>query len=142
MKRPRRRLISFIPLSLAFLLLDEIKLQTLLLLPVALLGMQWYFFGSLFILLVGVFLIYSRTGGIYGLAAMSLAVLSIEMAYLDRERAPRGHYIVLIAAILLSIPSYLLLEALAPILPSVEVTALAALVLVLAYLFALEVGKG
>ncbi len=44
--------------------------------------MQWYFFGSLFILLVGVFLIYSRTGGIYGLAAMSLAVLSIEMAYL------------------------------------------------------------
>ncbi|NJE02048.1 hypothetical protein [Thermococcus sp. JdF3] len=133
--RIKRRLYSLAPLVPLFLLLALIDRRTLLLLPLALMGLQWYFIGSLFFISVGAFLIYTRTGGFYGLAVMALALLVIEMAHLDRENAPLEHYAVLLAAVGLAFPTYLLMFSLSPLLPRLEVTALAAFLLVVLYVF-------
>ncbi len=134
--RMKRRLYSIVPLALLFALLARLDPRTLFLLPLGILGVMWYSLGTLFLVSVGAFLIYTRSGGFYGLAVMALAVLVIELGYLDRERAPREHYAVLIAAVLLAFPTYLLMVALSPALPRLEVTALAALLLLVLYLFA------
>ncbi|ASJ08210.1 hypothetical protein A3L11_02795 [Thermococcus siculi] len=134
--RIRRRLYSLVALVLLFVLLARMDYRTLLLLPLGLMAIQWYFIGTLFLVSVGAFLVYTRTGGLYGLSVMTLTVLAIEMGYLDRERAPREHYAILIAAVLLAYPTYLLMASLSPLLPRLEVTALAALLLVVLYLFA------
>ncbi|QDA30459.1 hypothetical protein FH039_00930 [Thermococcus indicus] len=133
--RIKRRLYSLAPLVLLFILLALIDRRTLLLLPLALMGVQWYFIGSLFLVSVGAFLIYTRTGGLYGLAVMALALLAIEMGHLDRENAPLEHYAVLLAAVGLALPSYLLMASVSPLLPRLEVTALAAVLLVVLYVF-------
>ncbi|WP_258083449.1 hypothetical protein [Thermococcus thermotolerans] len=132
----KRRLYSLIPLIPLFVLLGTRDIRTLLLVPLALMAVQWYFLGVLFLLVTAVFLLYTRTGGLYGLTVMALAVLALEMGYLDRERAPRDHYLILIAAVAMSFPTYLLMSMLSPALPRFEVTALAALLLVVLYLFA------
>ncbi|ASA78472.1 hypothetical protein [Thermococcus sp. 5-4] len=132
----RRRLYSLIPLVPLFVLLGTLDSRTLLLIPLALMAIQWYFVGTLFLLATAAFLIYTRTGGLYGLAVMALAILALEMGYLDRERAPREHYLILLAAVAMSFPTYLLMSTLSPALPRLEVTALAALLLVVLYLFA------
>ncbi|MCD6372067.1 MAG: hypothetical protein J7L37_00715 [Thermococcus sp.] len=131
----KRRLYSLAPLVVLFLFLAMIDRRTLLMLPLALMGIQWYFIGSLFFLTVGVFLLYTRTGGLYGLTIVALALLTIEMAYLDRERAPLEHYAVLLAAVGLTFPTYFLMFSLSPYLPRLEVTALAALFIVALYVF-------
>ena len=132
----RRRPYSLVALVLLFVLLARLDYRTLLLLPLGLMAVQWYFIGTLFLVSVGAFLIYTRTGGLYGLSVVALTVLAIEMGYLDRERAPKEHYAILIAAVLLAYPTYLLMASLSPVLPRLEVTALAALLLVVLYLFA------
>ncbi|NJE05538.1 hypothetical protein E3E36_05150 [Thermococcus sp. M36] len=132
----KRRLYSLIPLVLLFVLLGMLDIKTLLLVPLALMALQWYFIGTLFLLATAVFLIYTKTGGLYGLTVMALTLLALEMGYLDRERAPRDHYLILIAAVAMSFPTYLLMSMLSPALPRFEVTALAALLLVVLYLFA------
>ncbi|WP_297090393.1 hypothetical protein [Thermococcus sp.] len=133
--RIKRRLYSLVPLVPLVVLLGMRDIRTLLLIPLALMAVQWYFMGVLFLLATSAFLIYTRTGGLYGLTVMVLAVLAIEMGYLDRERAPREHYLILIAAVAMSFPTYLLMSMLSPALPRFEVTALAALLLVVLYLF-------
>ncbi|ASJ11426.1 hypothetical protein [Thermococcus thioreducens] len=132
----RRRLYSIIPLIPLFVLLGTRDIRTLLLVPLALMAVQWYFMGVLFLLATAAFLIYTKTGGLYGLSVMALTVLALEMGYLDRERAPRDHYLILLAAVAMSFPTYLLMSMLSPALPRFEVTALAALLLVVLYLFA------
>nr|WP_206204705.1 hypothetical protein [Thermococcus sp. MAR1] len=119
-----------------FVLLGMRDIRTLLLVPLALMAVQWYFIGVLFLLATAVFLIYTRTGGLYGLTVIALTVLALEMGYLDREHAPREHYLILLAAVAMSFPTYLLMSMLSPALPRFEVTALAALLLVVLYLFA------
>ncbi|NJE76699.1 hypothetical protein [Thermococcus sp. ES12] len=131
-----RRLYSLIPLVPLFVLLGTMDSRTLLLIPLALMAIQWYFIGALFLLTTAAFLIYTKTGGLYGLTVMALALLAVEMGYLDRERAPGEHYLILIAAVAMAFPTYLLMSALSPVLPRLEVTALAALLLVVLYLFA------
>jgi hypothetical protein len=132
----RRRLYSLVALVLLFVLLARVDYRTLFLLPLGLMAVQWYFTGTLFLVSVGAFLVYTHMGGLYGLSVMVLAVLSIEMGYLDREMAPKEHYAILLAAVLLSYPTYLLMASLSPVLPRLEVTALAALLIVVLYLFA------
>ncbi|NJE10998.1 hypothetical protein [Thermococcus sp. MAR1] len=132
----KRRLYSIIPLIPLFVLLGMRDIRTLLLVPLALMAVQWYFIGVLFLLATAVFLIYTRTGGLYGLTVIALTVLALEMGYLDREHAPREHYLILLAAVAMSFPTYLLMSMLSPALPRFEVTALAALLLVVLYLFA------
>jgi hypothetical protein len=134
--KPKRRLYSFVPLVILAVLLAVLDPRTLLLLPLAFLGVQWYFLGMLFLVAIGAFLIYTRTGGLYGLSVVALTVLAIEMGYLDREMAPKEHYAVLLAAVLLAFPTYLLMVVISPLLPRLEVTALAALLLLVLYLFA------
>jgi|GEM_PF-3971611 len=132
--RIKRRLYSLAPLFPLFLLLAMIDSRTLLMLPLAIISIQWYFIGSLFFVAVGVFLFYTRTGGLYGLTVMALALLAVEMAHLDRERAPREYYAILLAAVGLTLPTYLLMFLLSRYLPRLEATALAALFIVVLYL--------
>ncbi len=132
----KRRPYSLIPLVLLFVLLWRLDPRTLLLLPLGLMAIQWYFIGTLFLVSVGAYLIYTKTGGLYGLAVMSLAVMAIELGYLDRERSPLEHYAILIAVTLLAFPTYLAMVSLSPVLPRLEVTAIAALLLIVLYLFA------
>ncbi|NJE46094.1 hypothetical protein E3E35_01445 [Thermococcus sp. GR7] len=137
----KRRLFSVIPLALLFALLARIDGRILFLIPLGLMGIQWYFIGSLFLVTVGAFLIYTRTGGLYGLAIIALTLLAIEMGYLDRERAPKEHYFVVLAAVVLAFPTYLLMESISPALPRLEVTALAAFLLIALYVFAKAVAE-
>lgn len=131
----KRRLYSLVPASLLILLLTLLDHRTLIFLPLLLMGLQWYFMGVLFMVALGSFLIYTKTGGLYGLGLMALALLSVEMGYLDRERAPPGHYLILIASVSLAFPTYLLMASLSPALPRLEVTALAAVLLLVMYAF-------
>lgn len=133
--RVRRRFYSLIPAALLSILLFPVGHRTLLLLPLLMMGLLWYPMGMVFIIALGFFLVYTRTGGLYGLGLMALALLSVEMGYLDRERAPLGHYLILIAAVLLAFPTYLLMVSLSPALPRLEVTALAAVLLLVMYAF-------
>ena len=138
----RRRFYSLISLVALFLLLAPIDYRTLFLVPLALMGIQWYFFGVFFLVSIGTFLIYTKTGGIYGLSIMALALLAVEMGYLDRERAPKGHYLILLASVGLAFPMYLLMAMLSSVLPRFEVTVLAALLLLVLYIFARFVTEG
>ncbi|ASI99353.1 hypothetical protein [Thermococcus celer] len=131
-----RRLYSLVPVVLLFVLLGMRDVRTLLLVPLALMAVQWYFMGVLFLVTTAAFLIYTRTGGFYGLTVMALTVLTIEMGYLDRERAPMRHYLILTLAVVMAFPTYALMAMLSPVLPRFEVTALAALLFVVLYLFA------
>ncbi|ASJ09824.1 hypothetical protein A3L12_00150 [Thermococcus sp. P6] len=130
-----RNLYSLLPLALLFVLLGMEDARTLLLIPLGLMAVQWYFTGMLFLLATAGFLIYTWRGGLYGLTVMALSVLAVEMGYLDRERAPGEHYLVLLSAVAMSFPTYLLMKTLSPVLPRLEVTALAALLLVVLYSF-------
>lgn len=138
----QRRFYSLISLVALFLLLAPIDYRTLFLVPLALMGIQWYFFGVFFLVSIGTFLIYTKTGGIYGLSIMALALLAVEMGYLDRERAPKGHYLILLASVGLAFPTYLLMAMLSSVLPRFEVTVLAALLLLVLYIFARFVTEG
>ena len=134
--RIKRRPYSLVLLFLLFALLWRLDHRTLLLLPLGLMAIGWYFIGTLFLVSVGAYLIYTRTGGLYGLMIMSLALLSVEMGYLEREKAPLEHYVLLIAATLLAFPIYLVMVHLSPLLPRLEVTSLAAFFLIVMYLLA------
>ncbi|WP_297417756.1 hypothetical protein [Thermococcus sp.] len=131
----KRRLYSLIPLALLFAILAGLNLWTLILLPIGLLALRWYSMGLALFLSVSLYLIYHRIGGIYGLSVISLALLTAEMAYLDRKGAPKEHYLILLGAVLLAFPIYTLMVFLARFTPRLEVTGVAALFLVVLYLF-------
>jgi len=141
MRKPRRRFYSLIPLVLSMYLLHTVDRWSLLLLPLALLGIHWHFFGMLFLAGTGIDLVYRNVGGIKGIAIVALALLAIEMGQMDREKAPYEHYAVLILAVSLSIPTYLLIRTVSPFLPRLEVTAVAAGVVLALYLFTRMAGE-
>ncbi|KPU63940.1 hypothetical protein EP1X_01765 [Thermococcus sp. EP1] len=94
-----------------------------------------YFFGTLFLVALIGFLVYYKVGGIEGLFLVALGLIFIESAYLDREKAPREHYLIVTVASLLAIPTYILIGGLSAVMPKFEVTAIAVLVLLSLYLF-------
>ncbi|WP_297519679.1 hypothetical protein [Thermococcus sp.] len=130
-----RRFYSIIPLALITLILARLNPATLVLMPLGILALRWYSMGAAFVAAVGVYLVYARAGGFLGLTLISLALLTAEMAYLDRERAPAGHYIVLLTAVFLAFPTYFLMAVTAPLVPRLEVTAVAAVLVLSLYLF-------
>ena len=130
-----RRLYSLIPLALITVLLARLNPATLMLLPLGILALRWYSMGAAFVAAVGVYLVYARVGGFPGLTIISLALLTAEVAYLDRERAPAGHYAMLLVAVFLAFPSYFLMAVTASLVPRLEVTAVAAFLVLLLYLF-------
>ncbi len=141
MRKPKRRFYSLIPLVLSIYLLYTVDRWSLLLLPLALLGVQWHFFGMLFLTGAGVLLVYRNVGGVLGITIVALALLTIEMGQMDKEKAPYEHYAVLILAASMSIPTYLLIRTISPFLPRVEVTAVAAGVVLALYLFTRTAGE-
>jgi len=135
MRLPKRRFYSLVPMALSMLFLISIDPRTVVLLPLALAGVQWYLLGTAYIFAVAVYLLYAWVGGLYGLTTFALAFMAVAMGKLDRERAPHGEYVVLVASILLSIPTYILLSSLSSIVSGVEVTVLAVLFLATLYFF-------
>lgn len=137
-----RRFYSLIPLVLVLYMLYTVDEWSLLLLPLAMMGVQWHFFGMLFLAGTGILLVYRNVGGLYGIVIMILALISVEMGQMDRERAPHEHYAVLVLSAFLSIPTYMLIRGLAPVLPRIEVTAVAVGIVLALYLFTKLVGEG
>lgn len=128
--------IRFSPIPLvimAFILLGyKDLLPVLALAPLAFFS---YFFGTLFLVALIGFLVYYKLGGIEGLFLVALGLIFIESAYLDREKAPREHYLIVTVASILAIPTYILIGGLSMVMPKFEVTAIAVLVLISLYLF-------
>ncbi|AIF68539.1 hypothetical protein PAP_00460 [Palaeococcus pacificus DY20341] len=101
-----------------------------------------YTLGVLFLIPFIILLIYYRIGGFYGVALVSLALLLIESAQMDRHSAPKEHYLILTLAISLTFPAYALIVLLAPIMPPLEVTMIAALMLLVLYGISLLIEHG
>jgi hypothetical protein len=110
------------------------------LLALGLFGFVSYFLGIVFLTLLMSALIYFKIGGLVGILLVALALLFIESAYLDRAKASREHYLILTVTVLMSLPTYLLIRSLAPVLPRFEVTALAMLIIIMLYIFSKMVG--
>lgn len=125
---------SPIPLVILFFILLSHK-QLLPVLALAPLAFLSYFFGTLFLMAVIGFLVYYKIGGALGVLIVALALIFIESAYLDREKAPREHYLILTVASLLAIPTYALIMGLSLVMPKFEVTAVAVLILIALYVF-------
>lgn len=111
------------------------------LLALGLLGFVSYFLGIVFLTLLMSALIYFKIGGLVGILLVALALLFIESAYLDRAKASREHYLILTVTVLMSLPTYLLIRSLAPVLPRFEVTAVAMLIVIMLYIFSKMVGE-
>lgn len=128
--------IRFSPIP--FVIMAFILLGYKQLLPVLALGalaFVSYFFGTLFLVALIGFLVYYKVTGLEGLFLVALALIFIESAYLDREKAPREHYLIVSVASLLAIPTYVLITGLSVVMPRFEVTAIAVLILISLYLF-------
>ncbi|NJE26332.1 hypothetical protein E3E22_06810 [Thermococcus sp. MV5] len=125
---------SPIPLVVMVIVLLNYReiLPVLILTPLVFLS---YFFGTLFLVALIGFLVYYKIGSIEGLFLVALGLIFIESAYLDREKAPREHYLIVTVASLLAIPTYILIAGLSAFMPKFEVTAIAVLVLLSLYLF-------
>ncbi|ALV63779.1 putative membrane protein, conserved [Thermococcus sp. 2319x1] len=125
---------SPIPLVILFFIFLSYRqlLPVLLLAPLAFVS---YFFGTLFLMAVIGFLVYYKIGGALGVLIVALALIFIESAYLDREKAPREHYLILSIASLLAIPTYALIMGLSLVMPKLEVTAVAVFILITLYVF-------
>ncbi|WP_048150557.1 hypothetical protein [Palaeococcus ferrophilus] len=98
------------------------------------LGFLSYAMGMLALLALVLFIVYYRAGGLYGMGLVALSLLFLESAEMDRKRAPGEHYLILLLAVFLALPLYYLVVGLAPLMPSLEVTMVAALMVVLLYL--------
>jgi len=128
--------IRFSPIAL--ILLTSILLSYPKLLPVLVLALPAflsYFLGVLFLVAFIILLLYYKIGGMFGVLLVSLALLFVESAYLDREKAPREHYLILAVSVLLALPTYLFIRTLAVAMPRFEVTAIAMLILLVLYAF-------
>lgn len=142
MRRPKRRFYSTIPLIPAVYMLYAVSSWSLLLLPLAFIGIHWHFFGMLYLIGVGALLIYKNVGGVYGLSVVILALLAVELGQMDRERAPLEHYAVMVLSASLSIPTYMMMRAIAPVLPRLEITAVAVGIVLALYAFTKLAGEG
>ncbi|WP_010479514.1 hypothetical protein [Thermococcus zilligii] len=136
-----RRLYSIIPLIPAVYMLYTVSNWSLLLLPLALTGIHWHFFGMLYLIGVGAVLIYKNVGGVYGLSVIILALLAVELGQMDRERAPLEHYAVMVLSASLSIPAYVMMRAIAPLLPRLEITGIAVGIVLALYAFTKLAGE-
>lgn len=136
--RPRVRYSIFPFIILLSMLLGYPKLLPLLVLGLP--GFVSYFSGVVFLTLLIGTLIYFKVGGLAGILLVALALLFIESAYLDRAKASKEHYLVLTVTVLMSLPTYLLIRSLAPVLPRFEVTAVAMLIVIMLYIFSKMVG--
>ena len=133
MKKPRIRFSPIPLIILAFLLLSYPKLLPVLVL--ALPSLLSYFLGMFFLVVFIILLVYYKIGDIFGVLLVALALLFVESAYLDREKAPKEHYIILTVSVLLALPTYLFIRTLAVAMPRFEVTAIAMLILLTLYAF-------
>lgn len=136
--RPRVRYSIFPFIILLSMLLGYPRLLPLLVLGLP--GFVSYFSGVVFLTLLIGTLIYFKVGGLAGILLVALALLFIESAYLDRAKASKEHYLVLTVTVLMSLPTYLLIRSLAPVLPKFEVTAVAMLIVIMLYIFSKMVG--
>ena len=125
---------SVIPFAI-LLFLVAVDRRLIFLIPLALLSFFSYFLGAVLLVVTAFLLIYHKMGGIYGLGVMALVLLFVECAYLDREKAPLEHYAILLMAVLLALPTFVLMRSIAPLVPGFEATALAVLILVSLYAF-------
>jgi hypothetical protein len=135
MKLPKRNYYSIVPFLISVILLIPLGKLGLYLIPFALLALQWYSFGLVYIFLLGILLAYPNNPGVYYLLTFSMAFLTVVSAKLDREKAPVSDYAVVTAAILLSLPTYYLLRVLSYALSGFEVTLLAVLLFASFYFF-------
>jgi len=133
MRKPRIRFSPIPLIILAFLLLSYPKLLPVLVL--ALPSLLSYFLGMFFLVVFIILLVYYKIGDIFGVLLVALALLFVESAYLDREKAPKEHYIILTVSVLLALPTYLFIRTLAVAMPRFEVTAIAMLILLTLYAF-------
>ncbi|RLF83348.1 hypothetical protein DRN41_07855 [Thermococci archaeon] len=128
--------IRFSPIPLVIMVFILLGYKDLLpVLALAPLAFFSYFFGTIFLVVIIGFLVYYKVGGIEGLLLVALALIFVESAYLDRENAPREHYLIVAVAALLAIPTYVLIAGLSIFMPKFEVTAIAVLILTSIYLF-------
>lgn len=133
MRKPRIRFSPIPLIILAFLLLSYPKLLPVLVL--ALPALLSYFLGMFFLVVFIILLVYYKIGGTFGVLLVALALLFVESAYLDREKAPKEHYLILTVSVLLALPTYLFIRTLAVAMPRFEVTAIAMLILLTLYAF-------
>ncbi|MCD6558928.1 hypothetical protein [Palaeococcus sp. (in: euryarchaeotes)] len=110
--------------------------------PIALVGFFSYFFGLLYFTGAVILVMYYKMGGYFGLLLVSTLLLFIESADMDRNRAPWEHYLVLILTIIMVFPTYALIKNLAPIIPPMEVTLIASLILLVLYGISRIIGMG
>ncbi|AEH23982.1 hypothetical protein [Pyrococcus yayanosii] len=129
---------SIIPLIILTLLLSSMPYGALLV-PLAVLSLFSYLLGVVFLGFLLAFLIFEGVGGAPGVFLVSMALLTVEVAHLDRARAIPIHYAWVIFSVFLSLPLYLLIRLLSYFAPSLEVTALATLFLLVLYVFSREV---
>lgn len=133
MKKPGIRFSPIPLIILAFLLLGYPRLLPVLVL--ALPAFLSYSLGMFFLLAFIILLLYYKIGGMFGVLLVALALLFVESAYLDREKAPKEHYLILTVSVLLALPTYLFIRTLAVAMPRFEVTAIAMLILFTLYAF-------
>ncbi|NJF25840.1 hypothetical protein [Thermococcus sp. Bubb.Bath] len=139
-KSPKRGFYSLVPLLFLILLLLPFGKGGLIMGALAIPGVIWFLSGTLYLILLAVFLIHANVEPLYSLTVFSLAFMIPVMGKLDREKATLTDYAVVAAATLLSLPTYLILRAISVTVSGIDATILAVLLLAALYFFIKGVG--
>ena len=140
-KLPRRGFYSLVPLLFLILLLLPFGEWGLIIGTLAVPGVIWFLPGTLYLLLLAVFLLQVNAEPLYSLTISSLAFMVPVMGKLDRERATVTDYVVVATATLLSLPTYVILRAISATVSGIDATILAVLLLAALYFFVKGVGS-
>ncbi len=140
-KPPKRGFYSLVPLLFLILLLLPFKEWGLIMGALAVAGVMWFLPGTLYLLLLVAFLLHANVEPLYSLTIFSLAFMVPVMGKLDRERATSTDYVVVAAATLLSLPTYVILKAISATVSGIDATILALLLLSALYFFVKGVGS-
>jgi hypothetical protein len=140
LKPPKRGFYSLVPLLFLILLLLPFGKWGLVMGALAVPGIAWFLPGTLYLILLAVFLLHANAEPLYALTVFSLAFMVPIMGKLDRERATLTDYAVVAAATLLSLPTYVLLRVISVTVSGVDATILAVLLLATLYFFVKDVG--
>lgn len=135
LKPPRRGFYSLLPLLFLIILLLPFGRWGLIMGVLAIPGVMWFLPGTLYLVFLVVFLLHVNAEPLYSLTAFSLAFMVPVMGKLDRERATPSDYVVVAAATLLSLPTYVLLRAISATVSGIDATILAVLLLAALYFF-------
>lgn len=134
--------IKFSPIFFALFLLLSYGTPLFRTAPIAIVGFFSYFFGLIYFTGAVIIMMYHKMGGYAGLLLVSTLLLFIESANMDRNRAPKEHYLILALTITMVFPTYALIKSLAPIIPPMEVTLVASLILLVLYGISRTIGMG